>query len=97
MFGCECVALVQAIIDMECPPDEAERERSTSINLALNQLESQTERLFGGMALNQQKQASDPAAPPIGNVDMHLAYCSQQFALIEGRIATLIALLEHRL
>lgn len=27
MFGCECTALVQAIIDIEYPPNEAERER----------------------------------------------------------------------
>lgn len=72
-------------------------QRAGSINMALDSLEQHMARLFGESLPGQaNKQSNDPGAP-IANIDTHLAYCGQHFALIEGRIATLIALLEHRL
>lgn len=69
--------------------------RAASINAALSSLDQHIERLIGGTLIGQASNQKESA--PVSSIDGHLAYCSQAYALIEGRIATILQTLEHRL
>ena len=70
--------------------------RAASINATLDALDTRLEQLFGGEKPGP-AHGHQNGAQPIHSIDSHLAYCSSEFALIEGRLQSILALLEHRL
>ena len=70
--------------------------RASDINAALNALESKLNTLFGiGNTITGQ--ATNGGAEPVHSIDSRLAYCAQEYANIEGRLMSILSLLEHRL
>ena len=70
--------------------------RAASINEALNCLDSKLNTLFG-IGNTAVGQVTNGGAEPVHSIDSHLAYCSQEYANIEGRLMSILSLLEHRL